>query len=82
MSQLENLIFGPLGKEACNYFYFLTAFAFFSLVIFFFSAILIVVKRPRTITRGSIFNGVLLFFNLLIAYFVNRVFYNICKKTL
>jgi ABC-type transport system involved in cytochrome bd biosynthesis fused ATPase/permease subunit len=82
MSKLENFIFGPLGTEACNYFYFLTGFAFISIIIFIISAVFMFITKPKTINSSTLFNSLLLLLNLLIAYFVNRVFYNICRKTL
>lgn len=82
MSNFQNIIFGPLGKESCNLFYFFTAFAFFSLIVFLILSLLLFLKQPKKISFTVLFNGILLFINLLLTYFVNRIFYNICIKTL
>ena len=71
--------FGPLDKKYCVYFYFLSIILFvfligstISLVILFFK------KHDKTV----LFNNTFVIVNLLIAYFVNRLFYTICVSSL
>jgi len=78
----NNFIFGPLEKESCKLFYFFTALSFFSIVLFIISFILYSIKQPKNISISTILNCIILLVNLLVTYFVNRIFYNICQKVL
>jgi hypothetical protein len=82
MSNLQNMIFGPLNSDACLYFYFLTAFFYFLLVISLIAGIIFIVKKPNQFNFNTGMNGLLLLFNIFIAYFVNRLLYTMCSKSL
>jgi len=70
-------LFGPLGKDYCIWFYFLSVFSLISLVIAILPAIFYGIKQGKgveyygTLTLGS--------FNLLVSYFVNRLLYSMCS---
>jgi len=82
MTSLQNMIFGPLSSDSCIYFFFLTAVFFFLLVIVLISGIIMVFKKPNEFTFKLAGHGLLLFFNIFIAYFTNRLLYTICNKSL
>jgi len=82
MSSLQNIIFGPLSSESCIYFFFLTAVFFFFLVVTLIAGILMVIRRPKEFTFKVAVHGLLLFFNIFLAYFVNRLLYTMCNKSL
>jgi hypothetical protein len=82
MASLQNMIFGPLSSESCIYFFFLTAVFFFFLVVTLIAGILMVIRRPKEFTFKVAVHGLLLFFNIFLAYFVNRLLYTMCNKSL
>jgi len=69
-------LFGPLGKEYCIWFYFLSVFSLISLVV----AILPAIYWGITKGKGFEYYMTLLLgsFNLIVTYFVNRLLYSIC----
>ena len=70
-----NDFFAPLGKEYCNYFYFLAIFFF---VLMIAQIILFVVKAMQ---KGNVKELPQLFMNMLyplLAYFQNRLLYSMC----
>jgi len=82
MSSLQNIIFGPLSSESCIYFFFLTAVFFFLLIVTLTTGIIMIIKKPNQFTFKVAVHGLLLFFNIFLAYFVNRLLYTMCSKSL
>jgi len=82
MTDFSSLFFGPLTKDACVYFYFLTLLFFFILIITIFSGILIVIKKRKEINFKLALQGVALFCNVFLLYFVNRLLHTMCVKSL
>lgn len=82
MSNLQNMIFGPLNSDACVYFYFLTAFFFFLLVTTLISGIVVMIRKPSLLNYKIGLHALVIFFNIFIAYFVNRLLYTMCNKSL
>jgi len=82
MSSLQNIIFGPLNNDACVYFYFFTGLFFFLLIIVLFSIIIFIIKKPSQVNFNFMLHSIMLFFNIFMAYFVNRLLYTMCNKTL
>jgi len=82
MSNLQNMLFGPLNKDACFYFYFLSAFFYVLLIITLIAGIIFVFKKPAQLNFKIGIHGVILIFNIFLAYFVNRLLYTMCNKTL
>ena len=70
--------FGPLDKKYCTYFYFLSIILFVFLVI---SGISLVALFFKKFDKTILFNNSFVLINLLIAYFVNRLFYTICVSS-
>jgi hypothetical protein len=82
MASFQNLIFGPLSSESCIYFFFITAFFYFLLIVTLIAGILLIIRNPKEINFKVAIHGLLLFFNIFLAYFVNRLLYTMCTKSL
>jgi len=82
MNDLLNTFFGPLNKNSCVYFLLLTVM-FFSILVFAFTIeIIYVVRNFKNLNIRTFMNAILIFFNLFLGYFVNRIFYTMCSKSL
>ncbi len=70
-----NDFFAPLGKEYCNYFYFLSVFFFLLMVA---QVVLFLFKAMQ---KGNVKDLPQLFINMLyplLAYFQNRLLFSMC----
>lgn len=74
--------FGPLTKEACVYFLFLSVIFFFVLVFTIIGEIVFLVKHSNKLNFRLFVSGLLLLFNAFIAYFANRLLYTMCTKSI
>jgi hypothetical protein len=80
-----NYYFGPLKKEYCVYFYYLSIFSFFTYITILFGIILFVVKnykKPAKLDMAFFVNSVMLLINTLLAYFVNRLLHTMCVNSI
>lgn len=76
---MDNL-FGPLGREYCIWFYFLSVLAFISLLLFFIPALWRGISTKKDIWY---FLGVLaVAFMYGLTYFQNRLLYSMCSGTM
>jgi len=82
MSDLMTSFFGPLDKSACVYFLIISVLFFISLVLLFATEIYYLIKNFGNIKFRNVGNGLIILFNMFIAYFVNRLLYTMCNKTL
>lgn len=82
MSHFMNTFFGPLDKNVCVYFLVLSMIFFYTLILVLGMEVFFAVRHFKEIDFRVATNGVLLLFNIFIAYFVNRVFYNMCNRTM
>ncbi len=82
MSDFMTTYFGPLDKQSCIYFLFLTMIFFALLVFTIIGEIIYVIRRYKEINFTVVTSGILLLFNSFIAYFVNRLLYTMCSKSL
>lgn len=82
MSDFMTNYFGPLNKEACNYFLFFTMLFFAILVLTIIIEVVFIVKNFGRLNFRTFTSGLLLLFNSFIAYFVNRLLYSMCSKSL
>ncbi len=71
---ISHSLFGPLGKEACIYFYALQVATFFLLVLSCIS----VLHGLFTVKNYNMFAGIIAVFNSFIVYFINRLLYSMC----
>ena len=71
---IRHSLFGPLGKEACIYFYVLQVASFFLLVL----ACISVLHGLFTVKNYNMFGGIISVFNSFLVYFINRLLYSMC----
>jgi len=74
--------FTPLDKGSCVYFLITTAIFFVLLIIILVSEIFFAIKNYDKLNFKIISNGILLLFQIFLAYFVNRLLYSMCNKSL
>ncbi len=74
--------FGPLDKSSCVYFLIISVLFFISLIILLGTEVLYVVKNFNKLNFRAITSGLIIIFNVFIAYFVNRLLYTMCNKSL
>jgi hypothetical protein len=81
MNNFMDYFFGPLPKEYCLYYYYLTIFSaiIFMLTFFSFSMVLMKSKKIKSNTLLSMFNVLT---SLFIGYFTSRLLYTMCVKSL
>jgi hypothetical protein len=82
MSNILSSIYGPLDKSSCAYFLILTIFFFVIFIISIIRHTFVLIKNRKSLTFSNITGGMYMMFTLFIAYFVNRLMYNICNKSL
>ena len=82
MSGLMNTFFGPLSKDSCLYFLILSMVSFFFLVVMLFSGVIFLIKKGKNFNTNIAFSGIMLFLNLFLSYFINRLLYTMCNKSL
>ena len=81
MSKFMNTYFGPLSKDWCVYFLILTILFFITLVLTLIGNIVYIVKHYKSMKPIDYISGILILFNIFIAYFVNRLLYTMCTKS-
>jgi len=81
MTEIMSTFFGPLNKDACVYFLILTILFFIGLVILMFNEILFIIRNFNKLNFKMISYNVIVLFNIFIAYFVNRLLYTMCTKS-
>lgn len=82
MSNFVSNFFGPLDKKSCSYFLFLTIFFFIALTFALFAEFVFLIKNFRQLDLRIFTNEILLLLNFFIMYFVNRLLYTMCSKSL
>ncbi len=81
MNDTMNYFFGPLSKEYCLYYYFL---AVISAVIFALTALsfVVVIFKSNKIKAGILLGMFNTLLSIFIGYFVSRLLYTMCVKSL
>ena len=77
MNEMMNYLFGPVGKEYCMYFYFLSVFAFILFILSTVSVVMLTMKGKMK----DLLTSFLLVFQPFLLYFVNRLFYSMCVNS-
>ena len=77
MNFFDSLV-GPVPKSYCFYFYIATLLSFFAFVVALFACLGLVFKKKETFN----FNHLNLIVYPLFAYFINRIYYNMCLNSL
>lgn len=81
-SSLIHTLFGPLDSRYCMYFYIVMILFFISFAFAVLYEIYFIAKNSKNITSTKIYMAIVLIFNTFLAYFVNRLFYTMCSKSL
>jgi len=74
--------FGPLDKSSCVYFLIVSVMFFVGLIILFLNEIYFVFTNFSKLNFILISNGIIILFNVFLAYFVNRLLYTMCTISL
>ena len=82
MSDFMTTVFGPLNKEWCNYFLFLSIIMYALFIIAIITELYFLFKHYKSLDFKMIVNGVFLLANAFLAYMVNRLLYTMCVKSL
>lgn len=82
LSDIHATLLGPLNSRACIYFYILAALFLIALILTLFSLIIFLIQKPKEINFKVAMHSLVLLFNIFIAYFINRLLYTMCTKTL
>ena len=77
MSYFTSLFFSPVGREYCNWFYFLTITSFLFMVIAGFCTLSMVLSK-----KVEPLQGFLIFASPFLSYFTNRLLYSMCAGSL
>jgi len=75
---MSNYLFGPLGAEYCNYFYFLSVISFVFFIVVLLTVIYHIFSTKKPVDYIQM---VLITFQPFLAYFVNRLFYTMCMNS-
>jgi hypothetical protein len=74
--------FGPLDKSSCVYFLIVSVLFFIMLVFAFIAEMYYTITNFRQLNFRIVYNGLLLLLNFWLVYFVNRLMYTMCSKSL
>jgi hypothetical protein len=80
-----NTFFGPLSKESCLYFLFVSIIFFIILILVLASEALYILSSlssGKNVSLKQFINGIAILANIFIIYFVNRLLYTMCSKSL
>ena len=77
MNSILNSVMSPLDKSNCNYFYLLSLFGFITFLLTIFKFIF---KQNKNKFNVAVIGY--LIFAQLIMYYVNRLLYSMCVKSL
>jgi len=82
MADFMETYFGPLTKDACVYFFILSVIFFIILCLTIVAQIYVAMTSFKQLKLFMILPGLLTLFNIFIVYFLNRLFYSMCIKSL
>ena len=78
-NNVMNLLFGDLNNKYCKYFFVLSVLSLITSIIF---AVLLLLRLLKLIKNYNCFMLFQLVINSFFLYFVNRLYYNMCMKSL
>ena len=83
MSDFMTMVFGPLNKDACIYFLFISALFYFVFILILIGSIIYLMRNPKEFKLSNITLGNFsLLLNCFVLYFVNRLLYSMCATSL
>jgi len=77
-----NSLFGPLGRDNCVYFYFLSILFFISFIIILLLFLFTIIKNPKYLNKQLVLNTIFGLIYTILPYYVNRLMYSICINSL
>jgi ABC-type Na+ efflux pump permease subunit len=79
MSDIMDILFGPLGRQYCIYFYIMSIFSFLGYILALIYIFFKIVKEPKKLLSFEfMFKSVSIIFYTLLPYFVERLLYTMC----
>ena len=81
MQNIMNTLFGPLGREYCSYFYFLSILFFVAFASYLIITIVNMIRNPKIVNGQMLLNSSLLLIYTLVPYYVNRLMYTMCLNS-
>jgi len=78
----NDIFFGPLNKDYCVIFYVFTIISFIGICLAIVGGIGFAVNKPKLITMQVGMSGLLILLNLMVVYFIYRLFHTMCIKSL
>lgn len=78
MADIVSNLFGPLNKEYCLYFYFLSILGFLFMFVIIISFIFIALKAKK-LEHSFVVSSLSLASLYFILYFQNRILYSMCS---
>jgi hypothetical protein len=82
MTDFMSTFFGPLDKGYCYYFFIITIVFFTGFVILIANEVLFILQNINKLNFRMLSGGFIILFNMFIAYFVNRLLYSMCVRSL
>ena len=82
MSDFMNNYFGPLSKDYCMYFYFMSIFFFIIMLLGLVGIVSAMILKPKQINMMFFINAAMLLMNSVLTYFVNRLLYTMCANSI
>jgi len=76
-THLTSNLFGPMGVQACDYFFYLSVLGLVGLVVSMLGGVVSMVSAKKI--NGAVMASMLSsMFSAVVIYFSNRIFYNMC----
>ena len=82
MSNFMSNYFGPLSKDYCMYFYFMSIFFFIIMLMGLVGVVSTIVLKPKQVNLMFFINSTMLLMNSILAYFVNRLLHTMCANSI
>lgn len=80
MTDIMDKLFGPMHKDFCSYFYYLSVFGFALVVISFITMLRLALTRKRN--ASFYVNSLMVLLGYGIFYFQNRLLHTMCSNSL
>lgn len=81
MNELMDSTFGPLGKQYCNWFYWLSVISLVLFVISIVTLLYALFFGNEKISTGLLMNLLAISFVYFIPYFENRLLFTMCQNS-
>ena len=82
MNSFKELFTPLVDKKYCNYFYYLSVISYFIFIFLVLSFVLVVLFHSKILNLYIISNFISIIISLFLMYFVNRLMYSMCVKSL